>query len=132
MSARLYEKPSLKNISLRSNSPVADCWNEATHGGSGPTRYYDTTGHGFVAFRIVGGGNCKEYAGTTQEVRYTCLLNENGIECDQMTAEAAAAAEAEFQRVFQAEFDTQTGLPNGGSPFHGIQNTFPDDPHNFS
>lgn len=131
MREKQYEKPMLKRVSLRSNNPVADCWNEASVGG-GPLRYYDTEGHGFVKFRITGGGSCKDFAGTTQDVEYTCLLNEQGQYCDQMTDDAANAAENEFIAAFTAAFDTQHGNPNGGSPFHGISDTFPEDPHNFS
>ncbi len=131
MILRKYEKPSLRMVSLRGNAPVADCWNEAASNQGRRPRYYDTTGHGFVEFEITGGGNCKNYAGTTQALRYTCRLNEAGEYCDQMTPENEAAALAEFEDVFSKAFDEVTEA-NGGSPYKGISDQFPPDPHGMS
>lgn len=123
---KVYVKPMMKNVAIQSNKAVADqCWGESGN----IKHYYDTSGHGFIKF-YVDAPNCKQWNGdASSTATFTCLLNEQGQDCDQMTAAAAAAAKAEFYAAFKKRFDE---VANGGSSYQGFSEDFPNDPHGMS
>ena len=128
-----YEKPMLMSVAVQSNRSVADvCWGEGASGNS-PTHYYDSSGHGFVKFRVTT-PDCKEWDGQLNEYSYTCLYVENGTypnnqACPQWSQELEAAALAEFDVAFNKYYAT---VSNHGSSASGFSDTFPHDPHDKS
>lgn len=116
----------MKNVAIQSNKAVADqCWGESGN----KMHYYDTTGHGFIKF-YVNAPNCSEWEGDAYSTStFTCQLQEHGMQCDLMSAEAAEAARQEFYAAFKTRFDE---IANGGSSYKGFSDEFPYDPHGMS
>lgn len=130
---KIYEKPMLQSVAIQSNKTVADvCWGEGSSGHA-PTHYYDSSGHGFVKFKVTT-PDCKEWDGQLNEYEYTCLLTEQGVyptiwDCPETTQELVNSALAQFDVAFTQYYAT---VANHGSSASGFSDTFPPDPHGMS
>lgn len=129
MTLRNYEKPTMRLVTLQSSTPVAKCWNETNNAQNNVTRYFDSPGHGFIKFNIILGQNCGNITNINVDATYTCSVEINGGNCEQMTPENEAAAMQSFQDAWYATLAAQS---NGGSNYAGIDSDYPPDPHRMS
>lgn len=114
---KVYEKPQMKMVSLRSDKNIADtCW--GNHSES-TQRYFDSLGKGFVGFYI-SGDNC----GLTKDALVVNYYESR----EDTTAERLQKDDSRFEELYTKLVESGG---ESGNPFKGEEN-FPDNPGGMS